>query len=161
LQQAAADRMDATELDILSAQLAADRDGWLDLLMSRVISPAMADGKLWVVDHFPISQGLLARAKPDDPDIAERFEVFLDGLELANGFRELTNLAEHETRFDTDRKRRRTLGIEDMRPDPHLLASVEHGLPECSGVAVGLDRLLMLTTAAGTIEATMSFAPGS
>ena len=161
LKQSAADHLDTSELSELAAQLNDDRDGWLDCLMSRAVSPALADGTLWVVHDFPATQGLLAQSKPDQPGVAERFEIFLHGLELANGFHELTNLRDHEERFSSDRARRTWLGLEDMLPDQQLLAAIEHGLPDCSGVAVGLDRLLMLTAGVGTIAGTMSFAPGT
>ena len=80
--------------------------------------PSLGGDKLWIVDKFPAAQAMLARLDPDDPTVAERFEVFLHGVELANGFRELRDPAEQAIRFATDRKRRQHAGIQDITPDP-------------------------------------------
>ena len=107
---------------------------------------------------FPAEQAALARLYPEDTRLAERFEIFWQGLELANGFRELTDSGEQARRFQADRQRRTSLGLGDMLPDEQLLAALEHGLPECSGVAVGFDRLVMLCLELDDIAGAQTFA---
>jgi elongation factor P--(R)-beta-lysine ligase len=136
-----------------------DRSLWLDLLAGTIVYPSLTGNKLWVVDRFPADQAMLARLNPADPTVAERFEVFLHGVELANGFRELRDPVEQAARFTTDRKRREWAGKPDILPDSHLLAALEAGLPDCAGVAVGLDRVLLVTNQLRELRATMSFAP--
>ena len=137
----------------LAPGLGDDRDAWLDLLVVEVIQPALRDRGLVVVDRFPASQAALARLDAGDPRVAERFEVYLDGVELANGYRELTDPAE---------QRRRTAAGEPALPvDEEFIAALEAGLPECSGVAVGFDRVLMACLGRRSIVTTVSFAsPG-
>jgi lysyl-tRNA synthetase class 2 len=120
-----------------------DRGAWLDLLMVQVIEPGLRERGLVVVDHYPASQAALARLHPTDTRVAERFEVYCDGLELANGYHELSDAAEQRRRFAADRAERARLGLPDTPPDPALLAALEEGLPDCCGVALGFDRLLM------------------
>jgi elongation factor P--(R)-beta-lysine ligase len=108
-----------------------------------------------VVHDYPASQAALARLKPGDPRLAERFEVFLGPIELANGYRELTSAGEQRQRFERDNRRQAELGRRAMPLDERFLAALEHGLPECAGVALGFDRLFMaalgLTTSARTM----------
>jgi len=150
--------------DICDAQLAEriadDRSTWLDLLASHAIYPALPPNILWIIDEYPADQAMLARLNPANPLVANRFEVFLNGVELANGFEELAEAAEQAERFAVDRQRRQTLQLPDMHPDQQLIAALNHGLPACSGVAVGLDRILMTTNECKTIAETMSFVPG-
>jgi lysyl-tRNA synthetase class 2 len=94
----------------------------------------------------------LARIAPGDPRVAERFELFACGLELANGFGELTDAAEQRARFMADDARRRALYDRSYPVDEDFLAALEHGLPRCAGVALGFDRLVMLVTGAATID---------
>jgi lysyl-tRNA synthetase class 2 len=136
-----------------------DHTLWLDLLAGTIVYPSLTGNKLWVVDGFPADQAMLARLNPADPTVAERFEVFLHGVELANGFRELRDPVEQAARFATDRKRRELTGAPDILPDSQLLAALEAGLPDCAGVAVGLDRVLLVTNEIAELSATMSFAP--
>jgi lysyl-tRNA synthetase class 2 len=103
---------------------------------------------------------MLARIDPKDPTTALRFEVFLNGIELANGFHELTSAHEQKLRFTADRARRRAMGLTEMEADTHLLDALEAGLPDCSGVAIGLDRLLMTTNCQAVLADTLSFLPG-
>lgn len=138
-----------------------DRQLWLDLLAGTLVYPSLTGDKLWVVDKFPADQAMLARLDPEDQTVAERFEVFLHGVELANGFRELRDPAEQAARFAIDRQRRERVGAPDILPDSRLLAALESGLPDCAGVAVGLDRILMVTNQLAELRATMSFAPGT
>jgi lysyl-tRNA synthetase class 2 len=118
------------------------RDDWLDLLMTHLIQPALpADGILVVFD-YPPSQCALAKVRPGPLPVAERFEVFLGPLELANGYHELTDGAEQRARFEADLVRRRQRGSVAPPLDEHLLASLAT-LPGCAGVALGVDRLMM------------------
>jgi lysyl-tRNA synthetase class 2 len=146
--------------DRLAEQLGDDRHAWLDYLAGHSVYPALRGDALWVVEAYPAEQAMLARLNPDDPALAERFEVFFDGIELANGFRELRDADEQAARFANDRATRSSRGLRDMLPDSMLLAALKDGLPDCCGVAVGLDRLLMLGELPPDIAATMSFAPG-
>jgi len=141
----------------LERQLGDQRGQWLDLIMSHAVLPGLPDDTLNVIHHYPAAQGALARRDPDDPRWAERFEVFYAGIELANGYRELTDPAEQRERFAADRRDRAAAALPDMLADPLLLAALEHGLPECCGVAVGFERVLMCALGAETIDAVSSF----
>ncbi|MEJ2604132.1 MAG: EF-P lysine aminoacylase EpmA [Gammaproteobacteria bacterium] len=124
-----------------------DRDGCLDFLMAaRVANAVGGERELVALTHYPASQAVLAALDPDDPRVALRFEVFLDGHELANGFVELRDAAEQRARFEADRAARRRRRAPDMRADERLLAALEHGLPPTAGVAVGFDRVVMAAT---------------
>ncbi len=126
---------------LLQAQ---DRDVYLDLLMSSLVGPRLGQEAPTFLYDFPASQAALARVRPDHPPVAERFELFWKGIELANGFHELTDAAEQRRRFEHDRARRSAEGREAPPYDARLVAALEAGMPACAGVALGLDRLLML-----------------
>ena len=145
--------------EALAKSLGSYRSGWLDLIAGTVIYPALSGGKLWVIDNYPADQAMLARLDPEDSAIAERFEVFLNGLELANGFHELNDAKEQYQRFDTDRRHRKTANLPDMTIDSRLISALESGMPDCSGVAVGLDRVMMAAGNYTRISETMSFPP--
>jgi len=130
---------------------------WLDLLMSHVVSERLATTGIAVITGYPAAQAALARLDPTDPRVAERFEVFCRGIEVANGYRELTDAAEQGRRFRADQDYRTRLGQPDVVPDEHLLAALEHGLPDCAGVAVGFDRVLMVLLGLGTLQEAISF----
>ncbi len=151
--------------DILDEQLLRnigdDRAGWLDLLVSHIVNPSLGNDVLHVITDYPAEQALLARLHPDNEAIAERFEVFFNGIELANGYCELRDASEQARRFQKDNERRKALGLSHVAADDALLAALESGLPVCTGVAVGLDRLQMLAHGHDTIAATLSFLPGS
>jgi lysyl-tRNA synthetase class 2 len=135
-----------------------DFDAMLDLLMGTLIAPRLGRDCWFFVSHFPASQAALARLSPDDERTAERFECFIDGIEVANGFRELVDAAEQRRRFEADRTRRRERGEpEPPEADERLLAALEAGMPECSGVALGLDRLLMIALGAQAIDEVIAF----
>ncbi|WP_058834396.1 EF-P lysine aminoacylase EpmA [Luteimonas abyssi] len=125
------------------------RDDWLDLLMSHRIQPQFAADQLLVLHDYPASQCMLARVRDDDGDphdpvpVAERFELFLGPLELANGYHELADAAEQGARFERERAARATRGDALPPVDTRLLAALDAGLPDCAGVALGVDRLLM------------------
>jgi lysyl-tRNA synthetase class 2 len=136
----------------------ADRDTWLELLMGARVGPRLGRDALAFVHAYPASQGALARLDPHDPRVARRFELYCDGMELANGFQELASAAEQRARFERDNTRRRQLGLPVRALDERLLDALESGLPECAGVALGFDRTLMLATGASHIEEVLAFA---
>ncbi len=120
-----------------------DRKQWLDLLISVVIQSALPRDGLTFVYDFPADQAALAKIRPGDPPLAERFELYLGRTELANGYQELTNAREQRQRFESDNRQRQERGQTVCEIDQRLLMALEHGLPECAGVALGVDRLLM------------------
>lgn len=120
------------------------RDFYLDLLMSHVVGPRLGLQAPAFLHDFPASQAALAQVRPGDPPVAERFELFWKGLELANGFHELGDAAEQRRRFEADRARRSAAGQPVPPYDANLVKALASGLPDCAGVALGLDRLLML-----------------
>lgn len=136
---------------------ALDRDGVLELLMSLAIVPELPKGRLTFVHAWPESQASLARQLSDQPGCAARFEVYYGDLELANGFWELSDAKEQAMRFASDNKKRELLGLSPVPPDTDLLAALQSGLPDCAGVAVGLDRLLMAIQGAGQISEVINF----
>jgi lysyl-tRNA synthetase class 2 len=133
------------------------RDAWLDLLMTHCVEPGFDAAAITVVYDYPASQAALARVRPGDPPVAERFEVYVGGMELANGFRELADAAEQRARFTADNARRRVERLPEMPLDERLLAALDAGLPDCSGVALGLDRLLMLAVGAQDLAEVLAF----
>lgn len=134
-----------------------DRDAWLDLWMSYHLGPRLGQDTPVFLHDFPASQAALARVRASDPPVAERFELFWQGLELANGFHELADAAEQRQRFEADQAWRREHGLAVPPFDAHLIAALEHGLPSCAGVALGLDRLLMLKMALPDLAQGLSF----
>ncbi|HHJ40013.1 MAG: hypothetical protein AXA67_04835 [Methylothermaceae bacteria B42] len=134
-----------------------DRILWLDFLFSHVIQPQLPAEKLVFVDDYPAPLAALARLKPDNVQLAERFEVFLNSLELANGYRELTDPIQQRQRFLADQQTRARLNLPVPPLDESFLAALESGLPECSGVAVGLDRILMLSLGKKSIQEVITF----
>ncbi len=124
--------------------LTLDRDGWLDLLMTHCIAPQLGQGVLTFVTQYPASQAALARISTIGGDqVAERFELYLGGLEIANGYHELSDADEQRRRFEADNALRREQGLPVRPIDERLISALAMGLPDCSGVALGLDRLLM------------------
>ena len=134
-----------------------DLDGWRDLLLTYLIEPHLGQGRLTFLHDYPATQAALARLRPDRPAVAERFELYLHGVELANGFHELGDAGEQRRRFDADLQRRKALGLALTPMDKHLLAALEHGLPACAGVALGIDRLVMLALGAQSVADVMAF----
>ncbi|MEQ5814428.1 EF-P lysine aminoacylase GenX [Marinobacter sp. NFXS11] len=121
------------------------RDGCLDLLMSFAVEPHLGRDKPMFITGYPASQASLARvSRSDGYETAHRFELYIDGLELCNGYWELTDPREQRLRFEADNELRRRSGKPEMALDEAFLAALDQGLPECSGVALGLDRLLMI-----------------
>ena len=133
------------------------KDPWLDLLLSHCIEPELSDAGLVFVYDYPASQAALARITPGEPPLAARFELYLDGVELANGFHELADAGEQRQRFQLDLEKRRRAGGVLPPLDERLLAALQSGLPDCSGVALGIDRLLMQITGAEHIDQVLAF----
>ncbi|WP_136253117.1 EF-P lysine aminoacylase EpmA [Onishia niordana] len=142
----------------------AERDDCLDLLMSLVIEPTLGREGLDVVIDYPASQAALARQHRDPEDgewVASRFEVYLEGLELANGYDELTDANEQQARFHEDNAARRALGKPQVTPDERLVAALRSGMPAGSGVALGLDRLFQLALGRDSVAEVMAFSTPS
>ncbi|WP_071872959.1 EF-P lysine aminoacylase EpmA [Atopomonas hussainii] len=134
------------------------RDGWLQLLFSHVLEPRLSTPTF--VYDFPASQAALARVVADRQGrpVAARFELFVQGVELANGYWELTDAAEQAARFAADQAEQQALG-QALRPaDTRLVAALEHGMPDCAGVALGFDRLHMLVEGLDDIAQVLAFA---
>ncbi len=151
----------------LAAQAGARlRDGetWEDLffrLLLERIEPRIGRARPTFLTHWPAAQAALARRDPSDPRVAERFELFVCGIELANAFVELTDPAEQRARFEADRARRHALtGKDDWPLDEDFLAALESGLPACAGIALGFDRLAMLASGADRIDQVLWLPPG-
>ena len=134
-----------------------DKDTLLQLLFCLDIEPHIGQEQPCFVYHFPASQAALAQLCEDDPRVAGRFELYYRGMELANGFHELTDPAEQYARFSQDNQQRQKNGLPEMAIDQHLLDALHHGLPACAGVALGIDRLVMLATEQPQIQNVVAF----
>lgn len=136
-----------------------DRDGLLDLLMTHAIEPAIASwGMVFVVD-YPASQAALARRFERGGSLwGARFECYVDGIEMANGYWEASDAHDLRTRFNADNQIRVSRGLPEYPVDERLLAAMEAGLPDCAGVALGVDRVLMLQEHSERIDNTLAFA---
>ena len=132
------------------------RDDRLDLLLTHRIQPAFPSGRITVVYDYPASQCALAKIRADDPPVAERFELYVGQHELANGYHELTDATEQRARFERDNARRRSRGLAQLPLDENLLRALQ-GLPECAGVALGIERLLMAMTGSEDIRDVLAF----
>jgi lysyl-tRNA synthetase class 2 len=133
------------------------RDELLDWLMGSVVGPGLGTHGLCFVHRYPVSQAALARIDPDNPQVALRFELYRDGIELANGFEELANAAEQRARFEADRRERLRRGLPAPEIDQALLEALTAGLPPVSGVALGFDRVLMQRIGASAISDVLPF----
>jgi len=148
----------AAKLDLSNiADQEEDRDTLLQLLFTMGVEPHIGRDKPTFVYHFPASQASLAEISTEDHRVAERFEVYYKGVELANGFRELTDGREQRQRFEQDNRKRAARGLPLHPIDENLLAALEHGLPECSGVALGVDRLIMIALGADSLADVLAF----
>jgi lysyl-tRNA synthetase class 2 len=134
-----------------------DRDAKLDLLMGLVVGPRLGLDRPCFICDYPASQAALARLKPGLPPVAARFELYLNGVELANGFHELVNAGEQRARFDQDLALRRARSQAESPLDEHLLAALAAGMPDCAGVALGFDRLVALALGAPQLADAMAF----
>lgn len=134
-----------------------DKTTLLQLLFSMCVEPKIGQNQPIFVYDFPAEQAALAKISLKDPRVAERFEVYYRGIELANGFHELEDPAEQRRRFEEDNKQRMRKGLETMPMDDDFLSALESGLPACSGVALGVDRLLMLALNKNHINDVLAF----
>jgi elongation factor P--(R)-beta-lysine ligase len=135
----------------------AGRDELLDLVVGAQVGPALGAQALTFVHRYPASQAALARLDAQDPRLALRFELYHRGVELANGYHELTNVSEQRMRFSVDQQARKARGLPVATLDQHLLAALEAGMPDCAGVALGFDRVLMLALDAASIDEVLAF----
>ncbi|BFU60210.1 MULTISPECIES: elongation factor P--(R)-beta-lysine ligase [Rodentibacter] len=134
-----------------------DRDTLLQFLFSEVVEPQIGQDAPVAIYHFPSSQAALAQLSPEDQRVAERFEFYYKGLELANGFHELTDAREQERRFEQDNRQRERVGLPIQDIDKRFLAALQAGIPNTSGVALGVDRLIMIALNASSIKEVISF----
>lgn len=134
-----------------------DRDTLLQLLFSIGVEAKIGQQVPAFVYDFPASQAALAKINPQDHRVADRFEVYFKGIELANGFHELDNPKEQLSRFEQDNAKRLEMGIKPQPIDYHLIGALEAGLPDCAGVALGIDRLIMLALGCDHIDQVTAF----
>ena len=130
---------------------------WLDFLFSQIVQPHLGKDRVTFIYDYPVCHASLARIKTGKTDVADRMEVFINGIELANGYRELTDPVEQKQRFHLDLQQRKKRQLPMPILDKRFIKSLEHGLPECSGVAIGLDRLLMLLSGTKHINEVLAF----
>lgn len=146
-------RLESAGIEV-PASVRAERDACLDLIMGTLVGPALGRDRLSFVYDYPASQAVLAKIRGT---VASRFEAYLDGIELANGFHELADPQEQRARFEQDLAERARRGLPLHPVDERFLQALEHGLPECSGVALGFDRLVMCAAGAKHIDEVLAF----
>lgn len=135
----------------------ADRDAWLNLLLAARVEPTLGIDRPTFLLDYPPSQAALARVRGGDPPVAERFELYIRGIELANGYHELLDAPEQEARYRAANMERRRAGKAELPLDERFLAALRSGLPPCAGVAVGLDRVFLLALGGTSIDDVMAF----
>lgn len=157
---------DSSELAQLAAQHSvsvppqfdhSDKDAWLNLLLANVVEPRLKELRAVFLCDYPASQSALARVRADDPPVAERFELYLDGIEICNGYQELTDAEELKQRMRRQALLRRANGLSDLPSDSRLIAAMRAGLPECAGVALGFDRLALWVLGRNTVADVLAF----
>jgi elongation factor P--(R)-beta-lysine ligase len=134
-----------------------DHSLWLDFIFSHQIQPNLRQNTLWLVYGYPACMPSLARINADNALVTDRVELFLDGVELGNGYYELNDAKEQEQRFDKEIAVRQATMRPSVNKDVRLLAALASGLPDCSGIAIGLDRILMLLTNSAAIDEVLAF----
>jgi elongation factor P--(R)-beta-lysine ligase len=136
-----------------------DVDAWLDILMTHCIEPTLGFDRPFFIHDYPASKAALAilRMREDGIEVAERMEVYVRGIELANGYQELRDATVQRQRFEADCLRRAQRGLPTIPIDPYVLEALEAGLPACSGIALGIDRLLLLKEGLDDLSETLSF----
>lgn len=150
----------ARALGVQDEGLRLTADDYLDLILTHAVQPALGSGATFIYD-FPATQAALARIRPGDPPLAERFELFIGGVEVANGYHELTDPLEQRQRFENDVRRRRQRELPIPAIDERFLSALKAGMPACAGVAVGLDRILMIATGKKNLESVLTFSDTS
>jgi lysyl-tRNA synthetase class 2 len=134
-----------------------DRDGWLNVLLAAVVEPRLGENAPTILCDWPASQAALARVRGAVPPVAERFELYARGIELANGYHELVDPRTLRERAMLANAQRRAEGKPSLPEESRLLAAMEHGLPACCGAALGFDRLVMVASGATTLAEVMAF----
>ncbi|MBA4016447.1 MAG: EF-P lysine aminoacylase GenX [Pirellula sp.] len=135
----------------------ADRDAWLDLLLTGLVEPHLGIGQPTILCDYPPSQAALARVRNNDPPVAERFELYVDGFELANGYHELLDAQTLLRRNEESNQLRAADGKPTLPAESRLLAAMRHGLPPCTGCALGFDRVVMLAAGKSDIAEVLPF----
>jgi lysyl-tRNA synthetase class 2 len=134
-----------------------DRAVYLDFIFSHSVARSLASNRAVLLYDFPACQASLAKIRMDSVPVAERFELFINGLEIANGFHELCDAQEQLVRFQADNMKRKKSGLDEIPIDDRLIASLKHGLPNCAGVALGLDRIFMQMKGLNSLEEVLAF----
>lgn len=136
---------------------AADRDAWLELLLSEFVEPHLGTTSPTILYDYPASQAALARIRNEAPPVGERFELYLEGVELANGYHELLDTSELRRRNARNNRARQDDGKPPLPEESHLLAAMDAGLPPCTGAALGFDRVVMFAAGASSIDEVIAF----
>ncbi len=139
------------------AGLGSDRDGWLNALVAECVQPQLGQSVPTILYDYPAAQAALAKVRGGTPPVAERFELFVRGVELANGYHELLDAAELRRRNNVANQARRAEGKPQLPEQSRLLQAMEAGLPACTGVALGFDRIVMLAAGAKSLAEVMAF----
>lgn len=134
-----------------------DRDGWLNLLLAELVEPRLGRDRPTFLYDYPATQSALARIRAGEPPVAERFELYWRGLEICNGYHELTDPEEFRARISVQNSIRKLQGLSPLPSENRLLDAMQAGLPDCAGVALGFDRLLMVLLGAGSLAEVMAF----
>ena len=148
--------LQANQVDV-PEDFADQRTVLLQLLMDACIEPNIGQDRPTMIYHFPAEQAALSKISSVDPRVAERFEVYYKGFELANGFHELTDANEQRQRFEKNLQQRKEAGVDTPKLDERFLAALSHGIPDCAGVALGVDRLMMLALDTDRISDVLAF----
>jgi len=138
-----------------------DNDILLQFIFCEIIEPQIGHNEPCFVYNFPSSQASLAKLCPDDNRVAQRFECYYQGIELVNGFNELTSYEMQVQRFQSDNKKRSAVNLPEKVIDENFISALSHGLPQCAGVALGVDRLIMLALKVDNIERVITFPIGN
>ena len=139
------------------AGLGSDRDGWLNVLLAQSVEPHLGQAAPTILYDYPVSQAALAKVRDNSPPVAERFELYVRGIELANGYHELLDAAELRRRNAAANEARKSDGKQPLPEESRLLKAMDAGLPSCTGVALGFDRLVMLAAGAKSLAEVMAF----
>jgi lysyl-tRNA synthetase class 2 len=134
-----------------------DPNPWLDLLLSHCIEPHLGHKRLTFIYDYPVAQAALAKLRTGNPPVAERFELYAQGIELANGFHELTDADEQCCRLQENNRHRVAQDLPILPIDKRFLTALKSGLPDCAGVALGLDRLLMIMAGKSALQDVIAF----
>lgn len=147
----------AAQQNLLVEAACLNRDDWLQLLMMHCIEPHLGQQMPVFIYDFPASQAALSKIRQGEIPVAERFEVYVEGVELANGYHELCHAKEQQERFKSDHVKRQVLSRPEIPLDAALIAALEHGMPDCAGIALGVDRLVMLALQQNHIADVVAF----